>query len=239
MVVPARFLFDTDFAAPAQAPVARPVVVEPEAPPPEPMITVAEHLAALEAARAEAQEDGFNAGRQTAEARAAERLADEAGRLVGEARRILAALEEHEHAVEREAVTLAVTVAKKLAGALIGREPLAEVQALVSECLGPLRRAPHLVIRLAEIDADALKPHVDRLTRETGFEGRIILLGEPEVTRGDCRIEWADGGIVRDSEALSAVIDEAVARFVEARSVPGGRVHTDPVHRAQRSREGM
>lgn len=238
MAVPARFLFDTDFAAPAVVAAAKPVVVEPEVPP-EPMISVAEHLAALEAARAEAQEDGFNAGRQTAEARAAERLADEAGRLVGEARKILATLEEHEHGLERTAATLAVTVAKKLAGALVAREPLAEVQALVAECLGPLRKAPHLVIRLAEQDADALKPHVDRLTRETGFEGRVILLGEPEVKRGDCRIEWADGGIVRDSEALSRAIDEAVDRFIEARAAAGGRVHTDPVNRAGRPREGM
>jgi flagellar assembly protein FliH len=238
MAVPARFLFDTDFAAPAAQPAAKPAVVEPEVPP-EPMISVAEHLAALEATRAEAQEDGFNAGRSTAEARAAERLADETGRLVGEARRILAALEEHEHVIEREAATLAVAVAKKLAATLIAREPLAEVQALVAECLGPLRRAPHLVIRLAEEDADGLKPEVDRLARETGFEGRIILIGEPEVRRGDCRIEWADGGIVRDSDALARMIDDAIGRFIATRPVPAGRVHTSPVNAGGRAREDV
>lgn len=237
MAVPARFLFDTDFAAPSVVAAAKPVVVEPEVPP-EPMISVAEHLAALEATRAEAQEDGFNAGRATAEARAAERLADETGRLVGEARRILAALEAHQHVVEREAATLAVAVAKKLAAALIAREPLAEVQALVAECLGPLRKAPHLVIRLSDQDADGLKPELDRLTRETGFEGRVILIGEPDVKRGDCRIEWADGGIVRDSEALSAMIDASIAHFVATRPGPGGRVHTDPVGAGGRRERG-
>ena len=31
-----------------------------------------------------------------------------------------------------------------------------------------------------------------------GFEGRLVVLAEPEIAPGDCRIEWADGGVVRD-----------------------------------------
>jgi flagellar assembly protein FliH len=212
MAAPARFLFDLDFAKPsAPAKAAAPV------PPPEPTVTLAEHMAALEAARAEAFEEGMAAGRQMAEVRAAERVADEAGRLVGEARRLMAALESERQGLEREAIDLAVTVAKKLAAALVAREPLAEIRALAAECLGPLRKAPHLVVRLREADVDALKPEIDRMAREAGCEGRIILIGEPDIRRGDCRIEWADGGIVRDSEALSAMVDAAVGRYVAAR----------------------
>jgi hypothetical protein len=37
---------------------------------------------------------------------------------------------------------------------------------------------------------------------EKGFEGRLVILGEPEIVRGDCHIEWADGGILRDRKAL-------------------------------------
>jgi flagellar assembly protein FliH len=41
---------------------------------------------------------------------------------------------------------------------------------------------------------------------------------------GDCRIEWADGGLTRDSAATAAAIGEAVARYVAARreQSPGG-----------------
>jgi flagellar assembly protein FliH len=214
MVAPARFLFDTDFGAPKPA-AQKPAVVEPVIP----MISVAEHLAALEAARADARDEGYMDGRQTAEIRAAERLADEAGRLVGEARVLLTGLEAERHAMEAEAVILAVEVARKLAATLVDREPLAEIRALVAECLGPLRKSPHLVIRLTETDAEAIRPQVDRIAREQGFEGRIIILGEPDIRRGDCRIEWADGGIVRDSAALSETIDATIARYLDARGL--------------------
>jgi flagellar assembly protein FliH len=224
MAAPARFLFDLDFAAPAQA--AKPVEATPE--PVIPTVPLADHMAALEAARLEADEEGYARGRADGEVRAADRLADEAGRLVASARALLAALEADSDRIEKEAIDLAVAVARKLAATLVDREPLAEIRALVAECLGPLRKAPHIVIRLGEADAEALRPHVDRLARETGFEGKIVILGEPDVKRGDCRIEWADGGIVRDGPALDALIDDAVARFVEARTGEGA-VHTDPV----------
>jgi len=230
MAAPARFLFDLDFTRPE--PPAAPA--EPE----RPRIDLDQHLAEMvaleERVRAEAYEegrqDGFVAGRTDAEARAAERLADEAAGLASAARALLGELDAERLAVERIAVDLAVAAARRLATTLIEREPLAEIRALLADCLGPLRKAPHLVVRLAAADADALKPHVDRIARETGFEGRIVILGEDEILRGDCRIEWADGGILRDSARLAAEIDSAVDRWFEARGADGRRPpHTEPV----------
>ena len=51
----------------------------------------------------------------------------------------------------------------------------------------------------------------------SGFEGRLVVLGEPGIALGDCRIEWADGGVNRDTAAAEAAIGEAVARYVSAR----------------------
>lgn len=217
MAAPARFLFDTDFTRPEPPPAP--------AEPPRPTIDLEQHHAMMieleERVRAEAfaegREAGYTEGRGDAEARAAERLADEAAALAVAAGRLLATLDAERLAVEARAVDLAVVAARKLAEQLVAREPLAEIRALLAECLGPLRKAPHLVVRLAAVDADALKPHVDRIARETGFEGRIVILGEDEVDRGDCRIEWADGGILRDGKALAAEIESTVARWIEAR----------------------
>jgi flagellar motor switch/type III secretory pathway protein FliN len=43
------------------------------------------------------------------------------------------------------------------------------------------------------------------------------VLGEPNIAAGDCRIEWADGGVNRDAGAADRVIGEAVARYITAR----------------------
>lgn len=230
MAAPARFLFDTDFTRPEPPPAP----IEPA----RPQIDLDQHLAEMvaleERVRAEAYEDGrqdgFVAGRTDAEARAAERLADEAAALADAARTLLGALDAERLSMERAAVDLAVAAARRLATTLIDREPLAEIRALLAECLGPLRKAPHLVLRLAAADAEALKPHVDRIARETGFEGRIVILGEDEIGRGDCRIEWADGGILRDTARLDAEIGAAIDRWFQARASESHLTpHTDPV----------
>ena len=44
-----------------------------------------------------------------------------------------------------------------------------------------------------------------------------MVLAESDIRLGDCRIEWADGGINRDRGVTEAAIDEAVARYAKAR----------------------
>ena len=43
-----------------------------------------------------------------------------------------------------------------------------------------------------------------------------MILAEPEIATGDCRIEWADGGVVLERGAIAAKIDELVGRYMNA-----------------------
>ena len=45
-----------------------------------------------------------------------------------------------------------------------------------------------------------------RLAKERGFEGRLITLGEPDIAPGDVRLEWADGGVVRDRSRIEEAV---------------------------------
>jgi flagellar assembly protein FliH len=114
-------------------------------------------------------------------------------------------------------VEVAVAVARKLAPELIAREPFAEIAALASECFRQLIAAPHVAVRLSETLYPAAREKLEELARARGFEGRLVVLAEPDIAPGDCRIEWADGGIKRDRAAAEAAITEAVARYVSAR----------------------
>ena len=58
--------------------------------------------------------------------------------------------------------------------------------------------------------ADRAASSSTTIARARGFEGRLVVLAEPDIAAGDCRIEWADGGIERDSAAIDAAIGEAV-----------------------------
>jgi flagellar assembly protein FliH len=55
------------------------------------------------------------------------------------------------------------------------------------------------------------------MAKQSGFAGRLIVLAEPELAVGDCKIEWADGGVVREAAAIDAKITELVERYVASR----------------------
>ena len=58
---------------------------------------------------------------------------------------------------------------------------------------------------------------LDDIARAKSFQGRLVVLAEPDIAVGDCRIEWADGGITRNMAATEAAIGTAVESYVSAR----------------------
>ena len=124
--------------------------------------------------------------------------------------------------LETEAVDVAVAVAKKLAAALIEREPLAEISALAMDCFRHLVTAPHVVVRVNDAQHASVGKPIEEMVRARGLASHLVVLAEPEIQTGDCRIEWADGGVNRDRSATEAAIDEAVSRYVKARLAAAG-----------------
>ena len=190
----AKYLFDDDFSASEK-----------------PTITLVEAERRRVDAESAAYRKGFAAGLEQAQGEALAVVADGLERLT----RALAGIETR---LETEAVEVAVAVAAKLAPELIAREPFAEISALATESFNHLVKAPHVVVH---IGADAFEPakvKLDEIAHARGFEGRLVVLPDPAMAPGDCRIEWADGGVARDRAATLATIDDVVARYVAART---------------------
>ena len=113
--------------------------------------------------------------------------------------------------IEEQAAHVALVAARGLAGAALAQCPLAALEQAVRECLGHARQAPHLVVRVHEGAVEAVESMLAGLARETGFAGKLVVLGQPDIAPGDGRIEWADGGFVIDSARLEQLIEQAVA----------------------------
>jgi flagellar assembly protein FliH len=122
-----------------------------------------------------------------------------------------------EQRVEAEAVEVAIATGRKLSAELIAREPFAEIEALAAGCFRDLVATPHVVVRINDALYAEAQTKLSDIARQTGFEGRLLILAEPDIAVGDCRIEWADGGMTRDQAKTEAQIDETVKRFVVAR----------------------
>ena len=168
-------------------------------------------------ARAEGKQEGFADGQRDIVAQAAVRLAEAAGRLADQVAAISGALDDHRHQVLTEAVEIAANVGRKLAHHLLAAEPTAELDALFTECLASLDSVPHLVVRCAPELADAVREIALARVAASGFSGRLIVMGEPGFGPDDAKIEWVDGGLVRDRALLEAEIERRVQTYLAAR----------------------
>jgi flagellar assembly protein FliH len=174
--------------------------------------------AEVAAAEARGRAAGYAAGQKDREVAELGRIAAALDRLAGAASDLLGSLAAERRAVEAEAVEVALAVGRTLARGLVAREPEHEIARLVGEALAVVRRAPHLAIRVAPDLVESVRARVERIAFERGFEGRLVVLGDPDAALGDCRIEWADGGVVRDSAALAAAVSTSVDDYLAARA---------------------
>ena len=203
MASPAKFLFDIDFAAPDKS-RERP--------------TQAEMAQKIAAAEQRAYRDGRDAGQREAKAESDRRTALALEEIKIGMQGIAARFAGIETRMETEAVDVAVAVARKLCSELVAAEPLGEIVGLVKQCFSHLVSTPHLVVRINASLYEIARDQIERLAKQSGFEGRLVILAEPEIATGDCRIEWADGGVVLDRAAIDAKINELVGRYIASRN---------------------
>lgn len=205
MAAPAqKFLFNDDFGAPEKTR--------------EKAIAAAELAQAVVAAEQRGYQNGFAAGQNEASVEAQRRSAMALEQVAQAMHVIASGIGGVETRMETEAVEVAIAAARKLCGELIAAEPLAEITALVGECFRHLVATPHLVVRINDAVYEAARERIELLAKQSGFAGRLVLLADPEIAGGDCKIEWADGGVVLERATVEAKIDELVGRYMASRN---------------------
>jgi flagellar assembly protein FliH len=163
--------------------------------------------------------EGFAAGEQSVSAKSAKQMIQATVALADQVAAMAASLDDARNEMLADAVALSASIARKLATALLAAQPTAEIEALIVECLASLDGVPHLVIRCNPELADSVREIAQARIAASGFSGRLVVMGDPEFSLGDGRIEWVDGGLVRDMAALSDQIDSRIAAFLAARGI--------------------
>ena len=140
---------------------------------------------AVARAEAEAYARGLRDGQALAEQQVQARLSDAVTRLGLAAAGLIGQSDARDAAREDEAMDFAIALARKIAGEALDAHPLAAI-------------------------GDAARAALQHLARERGFEGRLVVLGEPDLAPGDARMEWADGGVVRDRARIEGAVLSAL-----------------------------
>lgn len=202
-----KFTFDLDLARPEGEQTAPPEPTRPS------QSEVDERIAA---ARAEAFEQGRAEGRSEADAQSDARFAKATESLAASAAKLAGAFDSERKQLLAEASELSFSIGRKLAAHLIARYPEAELVALVEDCLAGIDHAPHLVVRCHPDLCEVLRTATEERIRTAGFSGRLVVMGDPEIALGDGRLEWVDGGLVRDINEVSKEINARIGAYLEA-----------------------
>lgn len=217
MAEPLKFKFDTFFGTPH--PKADKALVAPNYSEQE-----------LQQAKKEAFDEGLAQGRSETMNSVEQQIAESLSKLAEKADDLDVLQKGEFERIRGEAAELAHEIASKLAPALTARMPLSEIRVLLEECLSHLNETPHIVVRVATELADSMREQADELAEERGFSGKIMIMSEPDMAPGDCRIEWADGGIERNADSLREKIGRAIQRHVDAMMKTGSPQEGKAMH---------
>jgi flagellar assembly protein FliH len=222
MAVVRKFLFDNDFGeAPQSAPDGAPGKGTPasgkSAPAAPPMFTEAELQGACDLARRKGEEAGMARGRTEAVAAFDKQVAATLGMIAQQTASIAKSIAAEAQAAGKS-VELALAIVRKLHPALVEWQGLTEIESVLAQCLESLKQEPRLVAYVHGARLDALQERLTQMSAASGFEGRVVLIGDDAMGESDCRVEWADGGVEREAGRIWQAIEEALGRYIAAES---------------------
>jgi len=170
----------------------------------------AEHIRLLEAARHASFTEGFETGRAQQQQEDQSRLSRALEDVARQFAQTSADMQQMAQKSHEDAVMFALLFARKLAGQLLDTLPLSAVEGAARAIFADVRGSPHVAVRVSPPLVDACKARLSTLLHESGMETKLFVFPDPDMASGDCRIEWADGGIVRSREALMRALDDAL-----------------------------
>ena len=188
--------FDHDNGSRAQVRERRPVTLSPEQ---------------FDALKKEAYDAGFAVAKKASSEDQAQHLnvaVDRIGNHIGLLLQQTEAERQEKETRVREAV---LAIARKVLPDFNKRHGLQEIEAVVAGIIGEMASEPRLVVRVNEAQFDQLNESLKAATEKQGFAGKVVLLADAQIGPDDCRIEWADGGIERNLQALWKNIGHAIA----------------------------
>ena len=72
-----------------------------------------------------------------------------------------------------------------------------------------------VVVKLHEQSLAYLKPKLEAIAKDQGFDGRLIIVPDAEINKADIRINWTGGFLVRTLEEIYAEAQSLIRRTLE------------------------
>lgn len=186
-----KFMFDLSFdgSTPANRPPAerKPVTLKADQ---------------LDALKKESYDSGFSAGKEVAADIHAQNLTALLNRICGEIIHLVADSQNQQQEKDEQLRRIILAIAKKVLPEYTTRYGLQEIQKVISDTITEMVHEPRLVVRINQQQFDVINSHIHEITVQKAYAGKVVVLADTDIAIGDCRIEWADGGLERNTQAI-------------------------------------
>lgn len=125
------------------------------------------------------------------------------------------ALAAQELAVRTSAATL-----KKCWPQIVQHLGLDNIEKTIRQAMEYNAEEMRIVVRVHDTMLDAIVERLYKIQAQQAFAGKVIVLSDDSVVAGDCKIEWADGGMERLGRMMTAQLDRALERILAGLSQP-------------------
>jgi len=185
-----------------------------DAPPPPPTFSEAELKAAEQASYQKGFLAGEQEGRKQAEneqsivdrklTEAVEKFAKSVSPVFNDYRKMALTLQE-------QMPKAALAIARKVAGHALAHNAQAVVEEIALRCSETMMKEPKLTITVHESVAGTLARKLEQMAARLQSATDIVILRDPAMPTADCRVEWNQGGMERET----AQIWQQVERMIE------------------------
>ncbi len=172
----------------------------------------------LSQARQESFQLGYDQGLLDAKKSIEKQLIDLIERMALKLRHLIE--EEEKRATIAQELALRTTVAslKKIWPQFMTALGAETVEETIRHALEMNSQETRVVVRVHDTLLDAVVASLPQLQEQQAFAGKIIVLADDNVMVGDCKVEWADGGLERLSRTLSQQLDHVLDHLIATMS---------------------
>ncbi len=210
-----KFLFDlNNFDTPNEP---EPIIEEEiEIEPPPPMFSEDE----MDATRAVAHSNGMAQGRNEEKLSREERVAETLNKIAEEFSSLYAAETYREKQYEEESLKLCLEILKQTAPTLQNLLGMEALKGVLKEELLKQGNQSEIKIEVSAECVTEIDAFINTIWRDKDSAPNYKVLPNDDLQIGACKIEWADGGMIRNPEQTAASIKDKLEKLIKSKTVP-------------------
>lgn len=134
--------------------------------------------------------------------------------LVGNSEQMRMRFEERLTEYRNQSARLALDAAEKIAGTLIEERPIENLVQAFREILNFIETELRVSVFLPEELLKEAEPRIAKVADEQGHQGKVNLLSDNSLKKGDWKIEWGAGGVIHNRDHVVAQLEDALQRYM-------------------------